>query len=128
MVLTALLSRINCQTEAYEVFIKGKAGDIVKDAGYYDIRNSIAERKAFVSGKFLKNPFCLQPDRIVISNDEKTRSDNINESDRQVVAGAVSEKGYSFADNIPCGAKSNFIFLAVFEYFSCLIVIGVIGE
>lgn len=125
--MAALLSGINRQSEASEVFIEGKAGDIVKDTGYYNIRNSIAERKALVSGKFFKNLFCLQPDRIVISNDEKFRSDNINKFNRQVVTGTVSKKGYGFANNIPCGTKSNFIFLTVIKNLSCLMVIGVIG-
>lgn len=127
VVLGALLSGINHQPEASEVFIKGKAGNIVKDVGYYDIRDRVTERKALITGKFFINLLCFQPDRIVISNNEKFRPDYINKLNRKVIAGAVSEKGDGFADNIPCSIECNLIVFAKFKKFYCSFIIGVIG-
>lgn len=128
MVLGALLSGINHQPEASEVFIKGKAGNIVKDVGYYDIRDRVTERKALIPGKFFINLLCFQPDRSVISNNEKFRPDYINKLNRKVIAGAVSEKGDGFADNIPCSIKYNLMFCAIFKKFYCPVMVGVVGR
>lgn len=122
------ISGIDYQAEASEVFVKGKAGHTVKETGYDDIRNSVTEGKAFVPGKFSVNLLRLQPDRVVASNNEQFRPDYINKLDRKVIAGAIPEQGDSFADNIPCSIKGNFVLSAIFKQFYCPIMVGVIGE
>ncbi len=95
--------------------------------GNHNKRNTIAEREPSISGKFLKDFFCLSPYRIVILYYKQRSFDLLQELDGQIIMSPVSEQGHGFAYNVPCGIKRNSIISAMFQKITGFLKIGVVG-
>ena len=120
------MSGINQQSEVSEIFIKGETWHPFEQVCNKHIRNGVTKGEFFISGKFFEDILSGNPYGIIVSDYKKCGLDGIKEFNGHLMVRPISEKGYCFAYNIPCGTECYGIILTIFKDFTCFFKICVV--
>ncbi len=106
---------IDRQAQAAEILIEAQNGDTVKDAGNDNVRDGVAEGRSLVLAEFSEDLLRGMAYRLVVTDDEERRLDDVEKLHGQSVVCPVSEQGNGFADHVPRGTERKSVLVAESE-------------